>query len=171
MTRVFEQNQRAVVQVVGPRSAGTGVIVGAQGHVVTSTEYVGVKTAVVRFERQDHLATVVATDEELGIALIKMDAPREFPATAVTKESLIPRGAWILGISVGKDGVAAPKPGWVMRPQKAGSPYVEVDVKLPPGSPLFDTKGRLIAVAAGKVPSRAVVVPAIRKQVIAGSSE
>lgn len=151
LQKVLELYERSVVRVHGPRRAGPGVIVGSAGQVLTSVDHVSLETADVEFGGQRVTGSVMLANAYLKIAVVT--APSGiYPSVPV---KVIPEGLagqWLIGVLQGRGKKAVSMPFTaVARGAKGGAkggsnePFVDVDLPLPPGSPLFDVSGRLVA--------------------------
>lgn len=178
LRKVFENNRATVVGVVGPKRSGSGVLVAANGYVATSVELVGLDQAKVRLGEVELPAKVLAADARLKLALLRIDLARGADvamaatrAAAVRMESRFTRGEWLVGISRSDRGQLSPVLGQVVRAPGEGRPFLETDLPVRPGTPLFDDKGRLVAIAVqrrGKWGSRAL--PSLAVKALADSA-
>lgn len=143
--RAYETNTRSVVEVIGRKKSGSGIIVGASGQVLTSVEYVSLNEAKVRVDDQEFPARVTLADARLKIALVEIVPPGPFPSAPVKMDALEP-GTWLIGISRNRAGHSTTSVAKVGR-RAPSTPFLEIDLPLDPGSPVFDDKGRLVALA------------------------
>jgi hypothetical protein len=163
LQQALELYTRSVVQVRGPRATGLGVIVGANGQVLTSVSHVSLEAAQVQFDGQMLPATVVMADAYLKVALVAAP-PGTYPAVPVRVSADSPVGQWLIGVMPERGRQRArPVSG---QARKAPEPFFDVDVALAPGSPLFDTKGRLAAVCVQRRGRgcRALPLEAVKRQ-------
>jgi hypothetical protein len=143
LQRVMEVHARSVVRVHGPRRAGPGVIVGSQGQVLTSVEHVSLEAAEVEYGGQRLTGAVVLAHAGLKIAVVA--APEgAYPSVPVKVQPEGLDGQWLIGVVAGKRKQDARPFTAVARSTQA--PFVDLDLPLAPGSPLFDAQGRLAAV-------------------------
>lgn len=177
LRKAFENNAHTLVEVAGGRKKGTGVIVGAGGQVVTSVEHVALDTATVRVGNRELKARVVAANARLKFAVIEAALPpgESFNAPVVRTDGALPRGTWLVGLShpKKKDGAVAPTAGQVLVAAGAKTPFLVTDLALKPGSPLFDTRGRLVAIVVsriGRIGSRALPLSAVQAQIAQASA-
>ncbi|NVJ23136.1 MULTISPECIES: trypsin-like peptidase domain-containing protein [Myxococcus] len=163
LQRVMEQHSRSVVTVNGPRSAGPGVFVGSAGQVLTSMEsvgqeYVGLNVATVEHEGQALPARVLVANVALKVAVVA--APDgTYPAVPVRllKEGDSLEGRWVVGVVPGaRNRPAKPEAAQATR---APAPFYDVPLALPPGSPLFDSDGRVVAVVVQRTRRGCRVLP------------
>lgn len=144
LQRALAQHERSVVRVRGPRAAGPGIIVGTEGQVLTSVRHVSLEAAQVEYEGRTLPATVVLANAFLKVAVVAAP-PGTYPAVPVKVASGSPAGQWLIGVIPGR-GRQRDWPATALA-RTAPAPFVDVDLALPPGSPLFDTQGRLVAVS------------------------
>jgi hypothetical protein len=168
LRKAFEANRDMVVEVVGPRRSGTGVLVGHSGQILTSVDFVGLQAARVRRDGKELPARVLFANASLKVALVQVEPPGEYPTTAV---QLQPPGSGdlLVGISRTKKGEISPVLAEVLRAPSERSPFLEVLGAVPAGSPLFDARGKLVAVVVGggKGRVRALPVPALKERLAA----
>jgi len=172
LRKAFEANRATVVEVVGPRRAGTGVLVGSSGKVLTSVDFVQGEKATVRREGKALSAKVRLASAALKVALVEIDPPGEYPSTAVRLGGGPSEGDWLVAIAhPPKGGEPAPVLAQVARAPTERSNYLEVLATLPRGAPLFDDKGRLVALVVGgsRGLSRALPVPRVKDELAAGT--
>lgn len=163
--KTFEHNQHAVVEVIGPKKRGPGVIVGAAGEVLTSVENVGLEAATVRIGKEELPAKVVLANAYLKVAIVKVD--RTLRAPAVRRIERFEPGSWLIGIHRDRRR-AAPQLGQVKKRQRAKAPFVDTTLKLAPGTPVFDPHGKLvgITVVRRKSGSWVIPVPVVQSQLV-----
>lgn len=184
LRKAFENNARSVVEVVGPHRSGAGVVVGARGHVLTSVDHVSLDEAVVKIDGQALRARVVMASAELKAAVVVVMDPAAgapdggtqdggsgsgapvFRAPAVRLDETYREGTELVAIARDDRGELQPRLAAISRGRKATSPFVEVNVPLPNGTPLFDGQGRLVAISVQrrKASSRALPVPEVKSQ-------
>lgn len=172
LRKAFEVNRGSVVEVVGPHRSGVGVLVGASGQVLTSVDFVGLERATVRRDGRELPAKVRLANAGLKVALVEIDPPGEYPATAV-RLTEPGEGDWLVAISRSRKGALSPEVAQVTRASSEATPFVELDRPLPAGTPLFDDKGRLVAVVVvsggrGRF-ARALPLPAVKVELASGT--
>jgi serine protease Do len=102
VTAVFEP-QRAILQsssaviLDGRREIGYGVVVSADGHILTkASELEGVENLSVTVDRTNYKhVTTLATDTEWDVALLKIDATGLVPVV-YAPTSDVPQGTWVV---------------------------------------------------------------------------
>jgi hypothetical protein len=163
LQKALAQHERSVVRVKGTREGGPGVIVGAEGQVLTSVRHVDLEAAQVEYAGQALPATVVLANAHLKVAVIAVPAG-SYPAAPVRVTEEDPVGLWLIGVVPGR-GKQPPRP-LAARARKAPEPFIDVGLALPPGSPLFDAQGRLVAVTVERRGHgcRALPLEAVKRQ-------
>jgi hypothetical protein len=168
LRRAWERNAHTVVEVAGKRGRGAGVIVGADGHIATSTHNVDLYEARVLLGGREVTAKVVSADARTRIAILQVPladgAPLRAPEARL--DAHLVRALWLVGISPapGKSGTR-PSAGQILQAPADARPHFLVNLPLPPGSPLFDERGRLVALVVERVGrSGALAVPLRRVQ-------
>ncbi|MFL5351565.1 trypsin-like peptidase domain-containing protein [Archangium sp.] len=164
LQKALALHERSVVKVRGNRKAGVGVIVGTEGQVLTSVSNVSLDTAQVEFAGQALPAKVVLANAYLKVAVVAAPAG-DYPAVPVRTATDSPVGQWLIGVVPARNRRSndTPKAGLA---RKAPAPFFDVDLALPPGSPLFDTNGRLVAVSVQRKGRgcRALPLDVVRQQ-------
>ncbi|WNG38422.1 trypsin-like peptidase domain-containing protein [Archangium violaceum] len=163
LRKVLAMHERSVVKVRGSRGTGPGVIVGTEGQVLTSVSHINLDAAQVEYEGQTLPATVVLANAYLKVAVVA--APTgNYPAVPVSMSTGSPVGQWLIGVIPGR-GRQKEKPAAALA-RKASEPFFDVNLALPPGSPLFDTKGRMVAVSVQRKGRgcRALSLEVVRQQ-------
>lgn len=164
LRKVLALHERSVVKVHGARKAGPGVIVGTEGQVLTSVSNVRLDSAQVEYAGQALPAKVVLANAYLKVAVVAAPAG-DYPAVPVRTATDSPVGEWLIGVVPGRGRHATDTPRAGLA-RKAPAPFFDVDLALPPGSPLFDTHGRLVAVSVQRKGRgcRALPLEAVRQQ-------
>ncbi len=160
LRRAAETGGRAWVRVLGS-GTGPGVLVGAEGQVLTLQALVHGTAALVELGESRRTARVVERLSSLGLVLLAIDGEGPFPAPAARFEPLLP-GEWVVGI--GEDG-KSPQLGKVRRGAGGGA-WFEVSLRLPPGSPVLDPQARLVGVVTARraSSSRVAALSSVRAQ-------
>jgi hypothetical protein len=106
---------------------------------------VGPDAGTVRVGDRELAAKVLVTNATLKVALLAIDGGGTWRAAPVRVDGALERGAWLIGIR--RNGKGAPNPvlGQVSHPPRTASPFLQASLALGPGSPLFDPRGRLVA--------------------------
>ncbi len=139
LKRAAETAGRASVRVLGSGTA-PGVLVGADGQVLTLVGLVHGSAALVELGNARRTARVVERLPSLGLVLLAIDGDGPFPAPAARLDAPA-TGEWVVGL--GDDG-RSPRLGRVI--QGASGPWFEVSLRLPPGTPVLDGQARLVGV-------------------------
>ncbi|PTL78028.1 serine protease [Vitiosangium sp. GDMCC 1.1324] len=163
LQKALALHERSVVKVRGTRKAGLGVIVGTEGQVLTSVSHISLDTAQVEYDGRTLPARVVLANAYLKVAVVAAPAG-EYPAAPVRVASESPVGQWLIGVVPGR-GRQQDRPQAALA-RKAPAPFFDVSLALPPGSPLFDTNGRLVAVSVQRKGRgcRALSLDVVRQQ-------
>lgn len=167
LQKVLELHERSVVQVRGPRGSSPGIIVGSEGQVLTSVAHVSLDSgAQVQHGDTTLSARVVAANGQLKFAVVAAPSGT-YPAVPVRPDGV--PGQWLIGVVRGRDKRETPK---VVQAREAPAPFLDVDLTLPPGSPLFDAQGRLVAVVVEQRGrrARAVLLGAVKTHLGATAS-
>jgi len=172
LAAVAEDTQRAIVQIKnGRRGAGTGLLVRADGLIVTNAHVVRRRDPTVTLADGRHFhADVVGYDAARDLAVLSVEA-EALPALTLREGRTIQPGDWVMGVGHPWGRVGASTGGvivgvgshWTWRPL-AGKAWVVADVHLRPGHsgcPLVDALGRVVGVGTMIVgPNLGVAVPA-----------
>jgi len=143
LRRAAEAGSRASLRVLGSRTAA-GVLVGADGQVLTLSALVHGSACLVELGDARHTAHVVERLPSLGLVLLAIDGDGPFPAPAARLEAPA-GGEWVVGL--GEDG-RSPRLGRVLR--SGSGPWFDVSLRLPPGSPVLDGQARLVGVVTAR---------------------
>jgi hypothetical protein len=166
LRRTLEQNRPTLVEVVGPKARGPGVVVGARGEILTSVDYVGLEHAEVELGGRRFPAKVLAADGWLKIAIVSVQVDPALPAAAVAVRASLSRGQWLLGLNAASGDFPAAV-GQVKRGPTAKRPFVDTDLALPAGSPVFDpAHGHLVAIAVertGRLSARVLPISHVER--------
>ena len=158
-SQAVEALSASLVEVAGPRARGAGVVVSAEGHVLTSVRFVGLDAAAVHAGGERREGTVLAADGRLGVAVVRAAGSgwRAAPAGGTGEAK---KGDRLVAVTRSPGGAVA-HPGSVLKPPTERRPFLETDLRHPPGTPLFDPRGRLVAVLVD-ARGRALPVAAVR---------
>lgn len=169
LRKAFENNARSLVRVTGPKGTGAGVIVGADGHVVTSVAFVGLRDAEVEVEGHKYPAQVLAADAYQGIAVVQLQLPAgsELRAAPVRLDAELSRGQQLVAVRLLKSGPSPLVVAVRRKPKDLAAP-VELDQFLPRGTPVFDAKGKLLGVMIGG--RRMLPIGQVKQQLVSASA-
>jgi serine protease Do len=138
-------------------SMGTGFLVEADGYVLTNHHVVdGADEVFVRLrDRRELPATVVGSDPQSDIALLKIDA-RNLPTLRTGDSSRLKPGQWVVAIGspFGFEhsvtaGIVSATGRSSYDPTQQYVPFIQTDVAINRGNsggPLLDTEGRVVGV-------------------------
>ncbi len=136
-------------------SLGSGFIISEDGYVMTNHHVIeGADEIIVRFNNRDEYeATVIGSDENSDIALLKIDG-KDLPVLAYGSSEDLKVGEWVLAIGspfgfdttvtagiVSAKGRSLPNDNYV--------PFIQTDVAINPGNsggPLFNMDGEVIGI-------------------------
>ncbi|MGB2695150.1 MAG: trypsin-like peptidase domain-containing protein [Dehalococcoidia bacterium] len=163
-------------EVVPTQGIGTGIIIDADGHVLTNNHVVraggdpsgslATQITVTLSDSRALSATVVGTDPQTDIAVLKINASRLTPATLGSAENL-PVGAEVvaMGYALGLEGDPSVTQG-VVSAKNRTIQETEVGVSIPDaiqtdasinpgnsGGPLVDQQGRVIGINTAIIPN------------------
>jgi hypothetical protein len=158
LRRALEAAERALVEVHGRHPGGAGVLVGAQGQVLTALRFVDAGGANVRLGSTVLGARLVLASPTLRVAVLNMVGPGPYPAIPVQLEAPL-AGAWVVGIVLLADGVAEPRLGRLLHVPGEGGPWLEVSLRLPPGSLVLDGTGKLLGVVVEQRQNDSLAAP------------
>jgi hypothetical protein len=163
LRRAFEAGERALVEARGRHPGGAGVLVGAQGQVLTALRFVDEESVNVRLGSTVLGAKLLLRSPALRVAVLDMVGDGPYPAMAVQFEPP-EAGAWVVGVAPGRAGAAQARLGRVLHVPDAVHPWLETSLTLPLGCPVLDAHGRLLGVVVEQRPggSLAAPVPAVR---------
>jgi len=158
LRRAFEAAERALVQVHGRGPGGAGVLVGAQGQVLTALRFVDEESVNVRLGSTVLGAKLLLKSPALRVAVLDVVGEGPYPAMAVRLEPAEP-GSWVVGVEPGRGGVAQPRLGRVVHVADAAHPWLETSLPLPPGCPVLDAHGKLLGVVVEQRPNGSLAAP------------
>jgi len=159
LRRAAEAGGKAWVRVLGTGSA-PGVLVGADGQVLTPGTLVHGSAALVEVGGTQRPARVLERLPTLGLVLLAIDGEGPFPAPPARLKP-IASGEWVIGIG---EGGKSPLLGRVTR--TGSGPWFDVSLRLPPGSPVLDGQARLVGVVTTRrtSSSRVAALASVRAQ-------
>lgn len=82
------------------QSVGSGVVISAEGHIITNQHVVGRAQAirVTLADKRQYTAELVGTDASTDLAVIKVDADEPLPVVAIGNSSDVEVGEWVLAV-------------------------------------------------------------------------
>lgn len=130
----------------------TGLIVSADGYVLTSTFNFLTRPPIITVIREDgsrHVARLVGRDDTRKICLLKVEAVKNWPVPKFIADDALRVGQWAItvGLGYGKDPVISA--GIISAKFRAGGRAVQTDANISPanyGGPLLDISGKVIGV-------------------------
>ena len=138
-------------------SAGSGFIISADGYLLTNNHVVeGADKVTVRLtDRRELDATVVGTDAQYDIALLKVDADN-LPTVNIGDSNKVKPGQWVaaIGSPFGFDhsvtaGIVSAVGRAFGSPEQQYVPFIQTDVPINRGNsggPLFNLEGQVIGI-------------------------
>ena len=135
---------------------GSGIVVSAQGHIVTNHHVVerAVKVVVKLADRRELDAAVIARDARSDIALLKVSGPSRLKPALFGDSSRLQPGQWVLamGSPFGLDrtvtaGIVSAKARRI--PGNLHHEYIQSDIAINPGNsggPLLDLQGNVVGI-------------------------
>lgn len=171
LQKAVELHERSVVRVLAPRRSGPGVIVGAEGQVLTAVDHVSLETTEVEFGGQRLPASVVLANAYLKVAVIAAPSGT-YPSVPVKVSSESLDGQWLIGVIRGRGKKAATQPFTAVARRAKQEPFLDVDIPFTPGTPLFDVQGRMAAVVVQRRAGgcRALPLSAVKRQLASAAA-
>jgi serine protease Do len=136
-------------------SLGSGFIISKDGYILTNNHVVdGADEVIVRLnDREEYKATVIGSDKDSDVALIKIDG-NNFPTLKFGDSNALKVGEWVLAIGspFGFDhtvtaGIVSAKSRSL--PSDNYVPFIQTDVAINPGNsggPLFNMDGEVVGI-------------------------
>lgn len=157
--QLFEQFFQGLPQGQAPvqpgRSLGSGLVISADGYVVTNNHVVeGADEIIVRFaDETEHKAKLVGRDTKNDIALLKVDNGNTLPYAPLGDSSAVKVGEWVLAIG-NPFGLGGSVSAGIIsaRGRQIGGAYddfLQTDAAINPGNsggPLFNLNGDVIGI-------------------------
>ncbi len=166
--KAIEAARSSLVEVIGPHHRGPGVIVGARGEVLTSVDYLALEQAQVVVGGEQKSASVKLADAASGVGMVDIEGDGPFQAAVVNALPSFRAGDWLMGFRV-RGGTSEPQTGKVLSALSQRRPFLTTTLLLAPGSPIYDERGRLRAIAV-RGRGRALPVAAVKVQLAAAGS-
>ncbi|KFE64806.1 trypsin-like peptidase domain-containing protein [Hyalangium minutum] len=171
LQKAVELHERSVVRVLASRKAGPGVFVGSEGQVLTAVDHVSLESTEVEFAGQRLAASVVLANAALKVAVVAAPSGT-YPSVPVKVSADGLEGQWLIGVIRGKGKKAPSQPFTAVAQRSKQEPFVDVGIPFAPGTPLFDTQGRLVAVVVQRRTGgcRALPLSAVKLQLASASA-
>ena len=142
----------------------TGVVVSADGYVVTSTFNFIQKPPVITVVTSDgkrHTATLMGRDSIRKICLLKIDGVSDLQVPEIVDKEEVTVGQWAVSIGVGYGDMSpAVSTGIISAKNRIGGKAIQTDANISPanyGGPLVDIKGRMIGICVPMDPQSQAV--------------
>jgi serine protease Do len=144
------------------QGAGSGVIIGSDGTILTNNHVVeGAKEVTVTLaDKEEYQAKVVGRDPKTDLAVLKIEGDKPFPAAALGNSEQLKVGDWVVAIGnpfglnhTVTSGIVSAK-GRVI----GAGPYddfIQTDASINPGNsggPLFNMKGEVVGINTAIIP-------------------
>ncbi len=153
--RIEVAGETGAVQDQDAGGTSTGLVVGREGWIVTSSFAVTPATAgviVVLPDGSRHAAKVVGGDPSRKVVLLKIDPPRPLTEPEMVPKADLRVGQWTLGLGRGWGGDAPSiAVGVLSAVDRSWGRGVQTDASISPanyGGPLLDIRGRVIGMLA-----------------------
>ena len=144
------------------QGTGSGVIVSADGYIVTNHHVVdGAEEVLVTLADQRELkAQVVAADPKTDLAVVKVEAKEKLPVAALGDSEALRVGDWVIAIGNPFGLTHTVTAGIVSAKDRVigAGPYddfIQTDASINPGNsggPLFNTRGEVVGINTAIVP-------------------
>lgn len=163
MFRQFFGNMQRPPETYKTQGAGSGVIIGNDGKILTNNHVVeGAKEIVVTMsDKREYKAKVLGRDPKTDLAVLKVDARPPFKAATLGDSDTLRVGEWVLAIgnpfglsNTVTSGIVSAK-GRVI----GAGPYddfIQTDAPINPGNsggPLFNMKGEVVGINTAIIPN------------------
>lgn len=142
----------------------TGVIVSADGYIVTSTFNFIQKPpviTVVTSDNQRHTARLMGQDKIRKICLLKVDGVAGLPLPEIVDPEKVTVGQWAISVGLGYgDTSPALSTGVISAKNRIGGKAVQTDANISPanyGGPLIDIHGRMFGICVPMDPQSQAV--------------
>ena len=170
LQKALELHERSVVRVMAPRRSGPGVIVGSAGQVLTAVDHVSLESTEVEIDGKRLPASVVLANAYLKIAVVAAPSGT-YPSVPVKVLPDSLEGQWLIGVVPGK-GKRPAEPFTDVARRDKQEPFVDMGLPFTPGTPLFDSQGRLVAVVVQRRPGgcRALPLSAVKLQLASAAA-
>lgn len=167
--KIVDRARGAIIRVVS-EPQGTAVLIGIHGEVLADLRLVARDRLDVEARGERRVATLVDQDPLLGLALLRLPAG-EYPAASVGSSAALVSGDALVGLAFdARGGFRALVGHYAGGAQaRAGAARLRTDVPGPPGTALFNSKGQLVAVHAGR-PRGTLGIDDVRRRFAASRS-
>ena len=139
---------------------GTGILMDAQGHILTNHHVAGgaTKVEVVLANGSRHAARLVGTDSKTDLAVIKIDAKEALPFVTFGDSDTVEVGQWVVAIGHPRgldqtvtQGIISAKHRRGITDPSSYQDFLQTDAAINPGNsggPLLNLQGEVIGVNA-----------------------
>lgn len=141
-------------------ATGSGVIVSSKGYIVTNNHVIkgATKVEVTLYDKRKFTATLVGTDPNTDLAVLKIDAPQNIPTVDFANSDDIKVGEWVLAVgnpfeltSTVTAGIISAKGRNIniLGGKQSIESFIQTDAAVNPGNSggaLVNAKGQLIGI-------------------------
>ncbi len=159
--RFFQDPQRAPRKFNREmRGLGTGMIIDAQGFILTNNHVVGgaSKVQVLLADGSQYTARLVGTDPKTDLAVVKIDAKKPFPLVKFGNSDAVEVGEWVVAIGHPRGLDETVTTGIISAKHRRGitdpsgyQDFLQTDAAINPGNsggPLLNLRGEVVGVNA-----------------------
>jgi len=159
--RFFQEPQRAPRKFKREmRGLGTGMIIDAQGFILTNNHVVGgaSKVQVLLADGSQYAARVVGTDPKTDLAVVKIDAKKALPHMKFGNSDTVEVGEWVVAIGHPRGLDETVTTGIISAKHRRGiidpsgyQDFLQTDAAINPGNsggPLLNLRGEVVGVNA-----------------------
>ena len=128
----------------------TGLIVSADGYILTSTFNFITRPPIITVIRQDgtrHVAKLLGRDNIRKICLLKVDGVKDWPVAKYVSDSDLKVGQWAVSVGLGYGKNPVISAGIISAKNRIGGRAIQTDANISPenyGGPLLDIEGNVI---------------------------
>ncbi len=177
VSRLVEKLDKSVVYIVSDKDGGvaegTGFFVGNNGHVMTNAHVVSKarRVYIKTLDGKEYRAEVISADQQLDVALVRLVSnKRDFPSVIVGDSSKVSKGDKIVMIG---NPLGGKYEHTVMTGIISGFNREDGSMQLSipsypgsSGSPIFDSKGNVIAILRARAVTENAKVVKIKKEMV-----
>ncbi len=155
-SQIVRQSMPAVITVISGNRQGSGFFVSPGGEALTNAHVVQGQSAVIRFlDGRTVAATVLRTDPEKDLALLKASPGSSYPALPVGDSDKAVQGepVFTIGSPVGLEGTVTAGVISALRKAPNGVTYIQIDAAINQGNsggPLLNKAGQVIGITTAK---------------------
>ena len=158
---LYALHRDSVVRILTPDGLGAGVIISADGDVLTSAHVVkGAQPLVMQtYDQVDHAAEVILIDEHIDLAVVRtIEVPVGWQPIELAghEELAVGSSVYVIGHPIGLGWTVTQGIVSALRPAGEAGPteLIQTDANISPGNsggPLLDERGRLVGIVRSKL--------------------